>query len=86
MELSSPKLKNSLYFRRNFKNKSKKTKKITFFACWERTFQTQGLKKKVSKEAKFSKLKYFPIIIIIHFFSFFDFFSILNKLLFFILW
>ena len=42
--------------------------------------------KKNYEEAKFSKLKYFFIIITKHFFSFYNIFSILKKYLFFIFW
>ena len=42
MELSSPKLKNSLYFRRNFKNKSKKQKISHFLPVERELFKHKG--------------------------------------------
>ena len=82
-----PSLKNFLYFRRNFQ--SMKFKNFTIFGCWERTFQTQVQKKKVSynfpyEETKFSNLEYFLMIIIKWFSSFYNIFLTLNKLLLFI--
>ena len=56
-----------------------KIKKFVFFVCLKRCFKMQIQKKKLSytfsyKEANFSKLKYFVIIIVRRFFSFYNIF------------
>ena len=59
--------------------KAWKNNYFTFFVCWGRTFQLQVQKKRISytslyKDAKFSGLKYFLIIVIKRFFSFYSLF------------
>ena len=76
--LVAPNLKKSvLYFTRTFQ--SLKIKNCPFFVCCERTFQIWAQKKRVSYTfsytgAKFSKLKYFLILITKHLFSLYDIF------------
>ena len=64
---------------------------FTFLVCWERTFEAKTQKKNVSytfpyTEARFSKLKYFLMIIIKQFFSLYNIFSKLSKLFVSIFW
>ena len=88
LKIFSPSLKNPLLFReRTYKAWKSKISYIFFhiFCLLE------AQRKKVSctflyKEERFSKLKYFLMIMIKHFFSFYDVFSILRNLLSFIFW
>ena len=84
MELSSPKLKKLLIFLEwTCKAWNSKISHI-FFTFFARTFQTYLQKKNASdtfprKEAKFSELKHFLIIIIRHFFSLYNIFFYAQK-------
>ena len=88
LKIFSPSLKNPLLFReRTYKAWKSKISSIFF-----RIFcLLKAQRKKVSctflyKEGRFSKLKYFLVIMIKHFFSFYDVFSILRNLLSIIFW
>ena len=75
MELSSLRLKNFLYFRRELAKPKKQ--RFHIFCLLRENFSNISAKEKrflyfPYKEAKFSKLKYFLIIIVNHFFSFYD--------------